>query len=176
MLNPTLRDLFGRWIIERTPASFLAARSALLALPTYDPFSAELDAFDAMLQAKDWGGIQELALECIDNWMLTPYLHGMLGLACKMTGDVKRSELETSLFHACAEGILTTGDGSRKKPYLVVREDDAYGVLEYLDRSWSDVQYQEGPAGPCLVLVDEAGKGTWFDLRDIAAAAPAEEE
>ena len=118
--SQALRDAFGSFLAERTLPRFLAARDLLLGLPSHDPWSPELATFDQMLEERRWRAMRDLAERVMDNWLLTPYVHEVLALACKELGDNSRSELEAGLFQACCQGILLTGDGTKAHPYLTV--------------------------------------------------------
>jgi hypothetical protein len=162
-MNPRLREAFGEYLASRSLSAFVAVRQVLVALPTYDPWSKELDAFDRLLEREDWAGMRELAAEVTDNWMLTPYLHEALALAHKKLGDEKLSALEVELSIACVEGVLLTGDGSEAKPFEIVRVDDAYGVLLHLEKEWVQEEDVVSGATYCRVLRCADGTSYWFD-------------
>ncbi len=168
-MNPQLRDAFGEYLQQRTPAAFLAARAVLLALPSYDPWSPELAEFDQLLDRQDWHGMRRRAMKVIDNWMLTPYIHECLALAHQRLGDEKLCALETELYSACARGILMTGDGTEERPYLVVRPDDAYGALLFEDKKWVNEREVSRAGRTLRGLTCEDGAERWFDLSDAQA-------
>jgi hypothetical protein len=170
-MNPKLRERFGEYLVSRSLPTFIAVRELLMALPSYDPLSQELAAFDRLLEREDWAGMRDLADEVTDNWMLTPYFHEVLALAYKMLGDENRSALEAELFKACAQGVLLTGNGSEAKPFEVVRVDDAYGVLLYLGKDWVKEEELVSGAARCRVLRCADGTSYWFDYSWAAAAA-----
>ena len=166
-MNGKLMEAFEHYLQERTQESFLNARRVLMSLPSYNPMSPELYALDEMLRAGDWHSMRDLASQVVDNWMLTPYIHEALALAYKKLDDHERSSLEYALSVACAEGIISTGDGTAEKPYLVVRSDDAYGVLNFLEIEWTEERRVDGPNGSkYLLLIGNNGREFWFDLTD----------
>jgi hypothetical protein len=170
-MDPKLREMFGEYLKSRSLPAFVAVREHLMSLPSYDPWSPELAAFDWLLERKDWAGMRDLAQRVTDNWMLTPYLHEALALAHKKLGDESLSALEVELFKACAQGVLLTGEGSMAKPFEVVRVDDAYGVLAYLGREWVEEGDLVNGAAHGRVLICADGTEYWFDYSRAAALA-----
>jgi hypothetical protein len=168
-VNPGLRDAFGVYLQERSLESFLAARALLMALPSYDPWSPELAEIDLLLDRQDWRTMRRRAMQVVDNWMLTPYIHECLALAHQKLGDEKMCALEAELFAACARGILMTGDGTAAHPYLVVRVDDAYGALLFEEKRWVHEREVEQAGRTYRVLTEEGGVERWFDLTDASA-------
>jgi hypothetical protein len=141
-----------------------------MGLPSYDPWSPELAELHRLRELQDWAALRRRALEVIDNWMLTPFIHECVALSSQKLGDEDRAQLEMELFAACAQGILMTGDGSADFPYLTVRIDDAYGALVHLEVEWTRERSATRHGVACHVLTGPDGREYWFDL-SLAAAA-----
>ena len=83
--------------------------------------------------------------------------------------------MERWVFRACLQGILATGDGSRRKPYLVSQLSDEYDVLKLLGQTCEKQHLvQRGPRS-CDVLTCDDGSQRWFNISDLVPVpVPAE--
>jgi len=94
----------------------------------------------------------------------------MLAALCRDSGDQKQADFAHAVGFACIDGILSTGDGSKEKPYLVLRTSDEYDVL-----------MAEGKEFRCQSLIHDGdrtldrmdsadGSSLFFDISDAYRA------
>lgn len=169
-MDQALNDAFLAYLKDRTRESFLAARAVLMGLPGWDPWSPELAEFDRLLELNDWETLEHRALEVVDNWLLTPFVHECLAITHSNQGDEGGAEFEMHLFVACAEGILTTGEGTPESPFLATRVDDSYGALLYRELEWTNERTVVRGARTFHVLAASDGRDYWFDITAASEA------
>jgi hypothetical protein len=98
----------------------------------------------------------------------------------KRRGDERSAMVEARLAFACIQGLMATGDGTKDKPYVVVRVRDEYELLEHLEkRPARQTLLRDGERQlDCFELDD--GSELYFDIsvpkshldRRLARAAP----
>jgi hypothetical protein len=88
-------------------------------------------------------------------------------MACviaKRSNDEKAARMDGYIGVACCKGIVATGDGTKRRPYLVTRISDEYDVVRYLGKQ---------PARQALtgigdrhfdVITCTDGSEIWFDI------------
>jgi hypothetical protein len=149
--------------------SFLALRSAWLALPDIDPYTRELDEVPEMIMGERYGDALKLIRKHISpQYLLNPRTHMHLAMCLENTGDESGAKFERYFAFSLLDGIKSTGDGSEDRPFLVTRTSDEYDYL-----------MAEGirPAGQALIKADdgrkldqmtmENGRVLYFDVTEI---------
>src|SRR5262245_31281261 len=119
-----MRDVFFAFLESPTRETYLAVHEAVSTSEQYSPYSNEMDSIDDLLEQERYADIRAQISESMPNLLLSPRAHLLLGLVSDRTGDEKGAQMERFIATACAEGILSTGDGSRERPYLVLRTSD----------------------------------------------------
>src|SRR5690606_37820443 len=114
-----MRALFLEYLREPNLESYLAVRKAVIAHPSYQPYSEDLEDLDEMIDAEDYQAVLDLMPHMLPNLMLSPRLHLMLGYVHRRMGDEESAEMESAVARACIEGILMTGRGTENEPWLV---------------------------------------------------------
>lgn len=74
--------------------------------------------------------------------------------------------MEYQIGQICIDCILSTGDGSKDQPYLVLRTSDEYDVLEHLDKKVKQQSLTGNGEKRFDVLECEDGSEYWFDVTD----------
>ena len=100
-------------------------------------------------------------------WALSPRVHYFAAVAAEELGDRELAELEKFTLQACLEGILATGDGSERAPYLITYLSDEHDVLAALGlepRSQSLVARSDLW---CDVVKCVDGEQVWFELSGL---------
>lgn len=164
-----MKDTFLEYLQKPTLAKFLAVRKLVLEHPTYEPYSEELEDLDELVDAEDYEGLLMRLPGVLPNLMLSPRLHLMLAYTHRRLGDSQSADMESAVARACIEGILMTGRGNAKEPWLVLRTSDEYDVLMFIDKRMEQQELieREGRALDHLTCAD--GKELWFDITDAYA-------
>lgn len=101
------------------------------------------------------------------NHLLSPGAHLKLALIYQQLGRDAEMERERVIANLCLEGILSTGDGSAERPYLVTRTSDEYDVLaaSNLNPVSQTLRLVEGRR--LDVLTTREGSEICFDVTEI---------
>lgn len=165
---------FARFVEQPSRATFLAARSAWLTLRVAPLTPADLQHVAQLLAA----GAAAEVIECVHGWKaraaFSPRAHYFAGEAHALLGELDQAECERLVFTACLQGILATGDGSRRKPYLISQIPDEYDVLKLLGLTCekqrlvqSKSRSVRGTSRSCDVLSCHDGSQIWFNISDL---------
>ena len=158
-------DLFRRFLESPNRESYMAVRSALVSSEYYDPYSRETDAIEDLLEAGKLEAARERIFAAMPNLLLSPSVHFMLSFIAQSSQHQERAKLEEFIAVACCEGILSTGEGTKSEPYVVVRISDEYDILRYLGRQFrSQALIHDGDSHFDLLECD--GSELWFDITD----------
>lgn len=161
-----MKDAFLEFLQQPSPESFGKVRRLILESPHYAPYSKQLDEIDALIQEGSFERAREAVQAAMPNFLLSPRAHIYAAFLARQRGDKEAERIEGYLATLCAQAILTTGDGSEERPYLVMRVSDEYDVLRFLEKDL---------ASPSLVTKGEkhldrvtltGGEVLWFDISD----------
>jgi hypothetical protein len=162
--TPTPFDAFIR---KPSRETFMAARAAVIASESYDPYGRSLENAAALLEAKKFPEFIDEVPKLLPDHLLSPRLHIMASYAWRELGDEDGMRYEMGLAHLCIEGILKTGDGSRVNPYLVLRVSDEYDALGALRKTLTrqSLLKSEGKSIDAIDCSD--GSVVNFDITDM---------
>ncbi len=157
-------DLLQRYTYEPTPVNFVAIREAVAASSAYSPYSDDLR--NAQKLAKQGRHEESLAAAqaAVGNRLLTPSLHILASAQYEMLNQPAQASRSMAVASLVADGILSTGDGSRRHPFLVMCTTDEYDILPFLNKQ---------PARQSLVEDGDQhldhhectdGSELWFDI------------
>ncbi len=94
----------------------------------------------------------------------SPMAHAVLASAYDGQGDAARARRERRMAQLAMSAILSSGDGSRERPWAVLRVSDEYDVLRAQERT-SRSQRTVTRAGRELDHhVCDDGTEAWFDI------------
>jgi hypothetical protein len=88
-------------------------------------------------------------------------------------GDDLEARQRRAAVQACLRGLLATGDGTRKSPFLVTYLTDEADVMRALDQT--DIRCQqlvETGSKRCDVITCHDGSDIWFDVTRLLARMP----
>ena len=123
-----------QYLVEPTPEGFLDLRDAVAELPGYAPYSGSLREGWALFEAGRFEEAKGLLESVLPGWILNPGIHQMLSFARHKLGQEEAAQYELAVAVALLNGILSTGDGSKARPYLVLCTADEYDLLAYLEK------------------------------------------
>ena len=165
---------FARFLELPGRATFLAARSAWLQLNVPPLTAEELQSAQNLLAA----GEAEAVIAKVHGWKsraaFSPRAHYFAGEAHAQLGELEQAEVERLAFSACLQGILATGDGSRRKPYLISQIPDEYDVLKLLGLTCQKQRLVQRGRRACDVLTCADGSAVWFNISDLLALPTAQ--
>lgn len=147
--------------------TFLALRNEVIASKAFKPYSDEMDQAAELSAAGKVEAARDLLLQSMDNLMLNPRAHARLSDCYSKLGDREAATRENKIAEACIKGILSTGDGTKEKPYLVLRADDEYEVLSSLKKrsKMQSLQFVGQRKFDVLTCTDDSE--IYFDITDF---------
>lgn len=153
-----------RFLEKPSAGRFRNLRNAVSESPDYVPYSGDLAKGDELLAEGHFEAAKSYLLSLMPNWILNPGIHRLLSFACYQLGQEQVAWFEYEMAMAMLDGILSTGDGSEARPYLVLHTDDEYDVLEHLEtRSQGQALVQKGERYCDRHMCDD-GSEIWFDV------------
>ncbi|MBN1500272.1 MAG: DUF4919 domain-containing protein [Spirochaetes bacterium] len=160
--------IFIELIQNTTLEKFLVLRDLLLNNENFNPYSDELNDLIDLEKSEEYGKIIELIKNNLwPNHVLSPRTHYYLGYSYSKNGDDESAGIMFSIAQILTNCIFLTGDGSKSKPYLVLRVSDEYDVLS--DKNMTFKNQSNISEGDRLydVITDTNDNELWFDVTDI---------
>jgi hypothetical protein len=143
--------------------TFLRAQKSLAASPAYAPRSPEFDEVEKLLQDKDYAQAKEVLDAAMPNLLLSPRAHSYAADVAKGLGDGPAAKKEADIAAKLLEGLLSTGDGSEKRPIAVTRPSDEYDVAKHLKKRISGSSPRSKDGQSFDVLQCAGGGELWFN-------------
>ncbi len=159
-------DALVRFIQTPNRDNYLAMRSQLVASEQYEPYSDEFDQAVELSEQLKTVDAKQVLQKAMPNLVLSPRAHQLLGFLCHKLGDENSAQLEMAIAHACIEGILSTGDGTEGKPFLIARTSDEYDLVEHLDKELQNQSLRHEGNRHFDVVECSDGSKYWFDITD----------
>ncbi len=158
--------LFHRVIDAPRRENYVSARKFVIGHASYKPHSSDLAELS---DTSDESACQR-TLDTIDqgspNLLFSPRAHLYAAMAAEKLGDDKRKEREILVANRLIQGILATGDGSSKQPYLILRSSDEKDILMHLKKQeQSQSLIQENGCFDVIRCTD--GSDIWFDISNL---------
>jgi hypothetical protein len=158
---------FARFLESPSRATYLAARSAWLRLSMQPLHPAELTELAARLAQGDTAGVIATAHDWKSRGALSPRVHYLTAEAHTVRGETEQAELERWVFSTCLQGILATGDGTRKKPFVIAQLTDEYDVLKLHGLECEQQRLVQRGRRTCDVLACSDGSEVWFEINAL---------
>lgn len=164
MTGAFLTDAFQAFLEEPSRGNYRLVRRLTLAASDFDRHSLDLAELSTLCDEGRFEQVYQRSQDMWPRWRLSPRFHLLVAYAAHRLGDREEKELSRFQFHACLEGLLSTGNGTAADPYEVVYTSDEYDVIRALGRQ-ARGQHVAERKGQCLdVIRCEDGADIWFDL------------
>lgn len=161
-VDPQLTEL----VLTFTKENYLAARSFAVGHASYKPYSSDLEELADTEDEAACKIVLRTLEQASPNLLFSPRAHLWAAIAAEKLGDEKRQQRELRIAKGLIQGILATGDGTRQKPYAIVRPTDENDLLMHLDkRQDSQSLVQEGGTFDVILCTD--GTEIWFEISNI---------
>lgn len=168
--DPTVADLAVVYAGTRSLADLARLRDAVRSSPGFDVGLDVVGAVSPAMARGDHAGAVATVQDLMPGAFFSPSAHAALGAAHAALGDEARAEAERRTQVLALESIRSTGDGTRDRPWSVLRITDEYDVLR-ADR--------RVPREQTLLVVDgrsldrhlcEDGSEAWFEVSRLVGA------
>ncbi len=133
-MNDAVRMLLKRYLADQSPDNFMRLRDAVANSPGYQPYSDSIASVYELIDQENYEEARSRLMAMMPNLILNPGIHKLLSFVLHQLDKTSDSQAEFALGMLCAQGILSTGEGSEAKPYLVLHTSDEYDILEHLGK------------------------------------------
>jgi hypothetical protein len=168
--DPAVADLAVVYAGTRSLADLARLRDAVRSSPGFDAGVDVIGTVSPAMARGDFAAAVAAVRALMPGAFFSPSAHAALGAAHAALGDEARAEAERRTQVLALESIRSTGDGTRDRPWSVLRISDQYDVLR-ADR--------RVPREQTLLVVDgrsldrhlcEDGSEAWFEVSRLVGA------
>ena len=156
-----------RTFLESSPDDyevFEGLRQSIIRSDLYRPYSHDLNTIERLIEEELYGLARTQIDESMPNLLLSPRAHEMLARVAAAQDDGELVEEASNAALMCLEAIAASGDGSRERPFRVLRTSDEYDLLDYLHAAMEKQQVVHVRQRHYDVLTCEDGRELWFDI------------
>ncbi len=126
---PTFGHLVRGYLEHEDDAHLQRLRRAVVEAPTFDPDLDVITELGPLMQQGEHRRVVLALSAKMPGAALNPSAHAMLSEALRGTGDDRAATREDLMARLSVASILATGDGTRERPWSVLRVADEYDVL-----------------------------------------------
>ena len=168
--DAAIADLALVYAGTRSVADLLRLREAVRRSPGFDTGLDVVGAVSPALARGDHAEAVAIVEGLMPGAFFSPSAHAALGAAHAALGDEARARAERRTQVLALESIRSTGDGTRDRPWSVLRISDEYDVLR-ADRRTSREQTLVTVDGRSLDRhVCHDGSQAWFEVGRLVGA------
>ena len=165
-----MRELFIEYLQSSSQETYHRVRNALITSDSYSPYSTETEEIQNHLEAGNFKRAIAAFQKAMPNLLLSPRAHMLASMAYKKLGKQEEAKMEATIYWRCIDGILSTGDGTRERPYAVTRVSDEYDILLALEKEMVSQALCEINDRHCDVITLADGGEIVFDIADYYKA------
>lgn len=161
----TFADVLDRWLSDASPTNLEAVRDAVQTDPRYSSGTELASRVVPLLERGAHAQARDVLIGAMPGAFLSPMAHSLLARAHLALGDERQALQERSLARAAMVSILTSGDGSRDRPWVVLRISDEYDVMGAMGLSVGAQRVEQPPGRVLDEIIDTDDGHWWFELR-----------
>ncbi len=169
-MTTTYGDLVAAHLAEPTPESLEALRAAVRAAPGFDPELRVRERAEELLAAGQYDDAVQAVEATMPGSIFSPAAHAILATAFGRTGRSADASRHARLARAALDSILSTGDGSRGRPWSVLRISDEYDVVDSLGTRPSSQSLVRDEARTIDLITCQDGRELHFDVTQVPRA------
>ena len=166
-MDAQVLEAFDVYMSDPSAANYDLLRQSFINSPGYSPYDSDLEEVYAFLDEGKFASALNNLMAMMPNWFLNPNAHVLAGFLHHKLGNEDAAQMETALAHLMLQGILSTGDGSRERPYKVTHTDDEYDVIESFGKKPGSQALIKHDGRSFDNLVCEDGTAFWFEVTDL---------
>ena len=163
-MNDSVRTHLKRYLVEQTTENFLRLRDAVANSPGYQPYADNMSVVDGLLEQENYEAARSHLMAMMPNLILNPGIHKLISFVLHKLDKTDDSQAEFALGMLFTQGILSTGEGSEAKPYLVLHTSDEYDIMEHLGKQFRKQALVEKGDKHYDRQECEDGSAIWFDV------------
>lgn len=171
-MTTTYADLVGAHLDDPTPASLDALRAAVRTAPGFDPDLRVRRQAERLLAAGHHDRAVQVVEASMPGSLFSPAAHSLLATAFERAGRRGDASRHARLARAALDSILGTGDGSRERPWSVLRISDEYDVVDSLGTRPTSQTLVRDETRTIDLLTCADGRELHFDVSHVPRAVP----
>lgn len=168
-MHVSIWQLFDIHLRDQSINSFMQVRDALIASSDYKPYTSDKLKIRHLVEQEQFQEALDYLLSVMGNWLLNPDAHELASYISYRLGQQDLAKLEYTVAQLCLKDILSTGDGSKDSPFLILHIDDEYDVLRYLNKKRENQTLFEADGRRYDVLTCEDSTTIWFDVTALSS-------
>ena len=159
-----MKEAFDTFLTNTSLDTYFALRDLVTEHPRFQPYSDELKQLNALCEERRFEEMQNLLPAMLPNCLLSPSFHVFAGISSRELGDENAAEAESVVARKLLETLLATGDGTKDRPFHIIRVEDEYDVMaaKGLDVAEQELHQEDGRY--LDALSDATGAEVWFDV------------
>ena len=168
-MDEAVRQALHDYATQQDATTYEKLRQALIDSPDYCPYESVLDGVRSLFDAGECETALKNLVPRMSNYLLSPQAHLLTFYLLRELGH-KRAARSAAAFHRLMlEGLLSTGDGSRERPYKVTHVSDEYDVLESFEKEVDSQSLIREPEHSYDKLICSDRTEYWFEITDLVA-------
>ncbi len=168
-MDESVIQALHEYAAEQNAAAYEKLRQALIDSPDYQPYKGGLDGVRSLLNAGDFETALRQLVPLMSNYLLSPEAHLLNYFLLHKLGLDDEAQSGAAFHRLMLEGLLSTGDGSRERPYKVTHVSDEYDVLESFGKEMGTQLLIPEPEHVYDKLICRDGTEYWFEITDLVA-------
>ena len=161
--EPTVADLAVAYAASRSADDLARLRDAVRRSPGFDPGLDVVGAVSPLFARGAHAEVVDRVQDLMPGAFLSPAAHAALAAAHLALGDQARAQAERRAQALALDSIRSTGDGTRERPWSVLRIGDEYDVLRAERRVSREQTLVEAGGRSLDRHVCDDGSEAWFE-------------
>jgi hypothetical protein len=156
-----MTDTFFDFLMNTTNENFTASQNEIFKNSQYNPYSDDLSVIEGFLDQND---LTKAVQYNNVNVILSPRAHLYKNYAFEKLNQPKEAQAELIFAQKIMEGISLTGNGTKKKPYIVTRITDERDMLSYFQEEFVSQRLMHDDNTTFDVIQCKSGRELYFDI------------
>ncbi len=159
-----MADEFSEFLENPSDQTFRNLRDLVIQSPDYDFHSNAIEDVHILVDIEEYERARDELMGLMPGWLLSPRAHELIALVSEELNDEEGAQRERYMAQACYRGLLQSGSGSERSPYLVTHVADEYDLLGMLKKEFESQRQAVTENGLFDVITCTDGTELWFDL------------
>ncbi len=162
-----MKEKLLKYLQDPSPENFSEVRLSLITHPEYSPYSRDIDHIAQLQNQNKHNEALAAYFNSMPNMALSPKVHLLAALSYTEIKSEEEAKTKLNMYYLCIEGILSTGEGTEIKPYLVCRVSDEYDILDFLKKERIKQSLLSSANGKKIDRLDLSdGASIYFDISE----------
>ncbi|MCP4136852.1 MAG: hypothetical protein GY754_38130 [bacterium] len=159
-----MEQAFMDYLQDNSLEKFMTLRESVASSDSYSPYVDYQEKLFGFLENEQYEDANEYLTSLMFCLFLNPNVHRLAAFIHDRLGDENASQDELFIGMTLLKGILLTGDGSEKKPFLVLYTYDEYDILEHFEKEFEEQTLNRVGDKVYDLVKCKDGTELWFDI------------